>query len=469
MDALLNFAQPWAYVLVAIIAAAESAAFIGLVLPGEATMLLAGVLVYQGRASLPLMLLIGAAGAIAGDSIGYAVGRFIGPRLRRGGFGRRIGLERWERGEAYLRARGARAVLIGRFVGVLRALMPAIAGSAGIPYGSFFLYSVLGAVVWVTAFILLGVAAGGSWHVVERFAGRASLVLAGIVVVGVGLAVVARWLQGHLEVLRGWRAAVLARPAVKRLVIRWRPQVDWMARRLDPTDRFGLYLTCGAGVAVAGAALFGGLLENVLENDDAVIIDRPVLRWVVLHREPVLDAVMVVVTSLGGAPFVSFTFGVAALIAYRRTGQRRWVIFLATTMVGALVLDDVVKGLVDRPRPTFRPLVEAAGSSFPSGHATTAAALCAAVAYLVTRRRSWRPSVTIWTVAIGLAVLIAFSRVYLGIHWPTDTLGGLALGGFWTAVTATAVKVMVAPSVAQGIDAGTAPRDECSRDGGTPM
>ncbi|MDQ3662692.1 MAG: bifunctional DedA family/phosphatase PAP2 family protein [Actinomycetota bacterium] len=457
MDVLLNLAQPWAYVLIAIIAAAESAAFIGLFLPGEATMLLAGVLVYQGRASLSVMLLVGWAGAIAGDSAGYALGRFLGPRLMRGRLGRRAGLERWERAQAYLRARGARAVLIGRFVGVLRALMPAIAGSARLPYRSFVLYSVTGAVVWVTAFILLGVAAGGSWYVIERFAGRASLILAGLLAVAVVLTVVARWLQGHLGVLRGWREDFLTRPVVRRLITRRQPQIDWLAKRLDPTERFGLYLTLGFALTVAGGALFGGLLDNVLDHEDAVVIDRPVLTWVVLHREPVLNAVMVVITSLGGAPFVSFVFGVAALIVYRRTGRRRWVVFLATTMVGALVLDDVVKGLVGRPRPDFRPLVEAAGSSFPSGHATAAAATCAAVAYVITRHRSWRPSVTIWTVAAGFAVLIAFSRVYLGVHWPTDILGGLALGGFWTAVTATAVKVMTATSAPEAANAGTAP------------
>ncbi|MDQ3751800.1 MAG: bifunctional DedA family/phosphatase PAP2 family protein [Actinomycetota bacterium] len=454
MGVLLDLAQPWAYVLIAIIAAAESAAFIGLVLPGEATMLLAGVLVYEGRASLPLMLVVGCAGAIAGDSVGYAVGRYFGPRLMRGRLGRRVGLERWERAQTYLRARGARAVLIGRFVGVLRALMPAIAGSAGLPYRSFVLYSVMGASLWVTAFILLGVAAGGSWHVVERFAGRASLILAGLLVVGLGLAVIARWLQGHLHVLREWREGFLGQSAVKRFVTRWKPQIDWLARRLDPAEHFGLYLTLGFGLAVAGAALFGGLLENVLDNEDTVVIDRPVLDWVVLHREPVLNTVMLVITALGGAPFVSFVFVVATLFVYRRTRQRRWVIFLATTMVGALVLDDVVKALVDRPRPNFRPLVEAAGSSFPSGHATAAAATCAAIAFLLTRYRSWRPSVTIWTVAAGVAALIAFSRVYLGVHWPTDILGGLALGGFWTAVTATAVRVLTSSPAPQDRNGG---------------
>ncbi|MBA2273030.1 MAG: bifunctional DedA family/phosphatase PAP2 family protein [Actinobacteria bacterium] len=459
MDVLLDLTQPWAYVLIAIIAAAESAAFIGLLLPGEATMLLGGVLVYQGRASLSLMILVGCAGAIVGDSVGYAIGRSLGPSLMRGRLGRRIGLERWKRAQAYLRARGARAVLIGRFVGVLRALMPAIAGSAGLPYRSFVVYSVTGAVVWVTAFILLGVAAGGSWHVVERYAGEASLLLAGLVVVGVGLTLVARWLQGHLDVLRGLREDFLTRPAVKRFITRWRPQIDWLARRLDPTERFGLYLTFGFALAVAGAALFGGLLDNVLGNEDAVVIDRPVLHWVVSHREPVLNTVMVVITALGGAPFVSFVFVLAAVIIYRRTGQRRWVIFLATTMAGALVLDDVVKRLVDRPRPHWRPLVEASGSSFPSGHATTAAATCAAIAYLLTRHRDWRPSVTIWTVAAGVAVLIAFSRVYLGVHWLTDILGGLALGGFWTAVTATAVRVMTTSATSKGGGAGAVPHD----------
>ena len=458
MDVLLDLAQPWAYVLIGIIAAAESAAFIGLVLPGEATMLLAGVLVYQGRASLALMLLVGCVGAIVGDSLGYAAGRYFGPRLMRGGLGRRVGLERWERAQTYLRARGARAVLIGRFVGVLRALMPAIAGSAGLPYRSFVLYSVMGASLWVTAFILLGVAAGGSWHLVERFAGRASLILAGLLALGLILMVIARWLQGHLDVLREFRGGFLARPAVKRFVTRWKPQIDWLARRLDPAERFGLYLTLGFASAVVGAALFGGLLENVLDNEDTVVIDRPVLYWVVLHREPVLNTVMLVITALGGAPFVSFVFGAAALIVYRRTGQRRWVIFLATTMVGALVLDDVVKALVDRPRPNFRPLVEAAGSSFPSGHATTAAATCAAIAFLLTRYRKWRPSVTIWTVAAGIAALIAFSRVYLGVHWPTDILGGLALGGFWTAVTATAVRV-IPSSGPMGDSNGVGPPD----------
>src|SRR6266511_4048470 len=102
--------------------------------PRETAMLLGGFLAFQGRVNLAVMMAAGAAGAVVGDSIGYEIGRRFGEPLKHSRLGRRVGQDRWARGEAYLRAKGGRAVFLGRFVGVLRALVPALAGMSRMPY-----------------------------------------------------------------------------------------------------------------------------------------------------------------------------------------------------------------------------------------------------------------------------------------------------------------------------------------------
>lgn len=129
LPVLVGLASPWAYLLVGLLAAAESAALIGLVLPGETAMLLGGFLAFQGHVRLGWMAAAAAAGAIAGDQLGYLLGRLLGPRLRGSRLGRLVGPDRWARAEAFVRARGGRAVFVGRFGG------PAGAGPGACRHG----------------------------------------------------------------------------------------------------------------------------------------------------------------------------------------------------------------------------------------------------------------------------------------------------------------------------------------------
>src|SRR6266511_5207207 len=139
-----SLASPWAYIVLALLAAAESAAFVGLAIPGETAMLLGGFLAYQGRVDLGVMMAAGAVGAVVGDSVGYEIGRLFGEPLKRSRLGRRVGQDRWARAEAYLRAKGGRAVFLGRFVGLLRALVPALAGMSRLPYRTFLPWNLAG-------------------------------------------------------------------------------------------------------------------------------------------------------------------------------------------------------------------------------------------------------------------------------------------------------------------------------------
>src|ERR671931_2445991 len=177
LDTAARLASPWAYVILGLLAAAESAAFVGLAIPGETAMLLGGFLAYQGRVNLGVMMAAGALGAVAGDSVGYQLGRVFGEPLEHSRLGRKVGPDRWARGEAYLRERGGRAVFLGRFVGLLRALVPALAGMARMPYRTFLPWNAAGGSIWAPAFVLLGYLAGSSYRQGERAPGPARLPL----------------------------------------------------------------------------------------------------------------------------------------------------------------------------------------------------------------------------------------------------------------------------------------------------
>ncbi|MDQ0632865.1 membrane-associated protein [Arthrobacter pascens] len=184
VDGILNVPPVLAYVVVACLVFAEDALFIGFILPGETAAVLGGVVASRGNVQLWLMMVLVVLAAVVGDSVGYEVGKHFGPRfldlpvLRK----RRRKLEE---AQDFLRRRGGAAVFLGRFVAFFRAVMPALAGTARMPYLRFLAFNVAGGIVWGTGFVLLGFLAGNSYETVAKAAGR------DIAVVVVLLAVIA--------------------------------------------------------------------------------------------------------------------------------------------------------------------------------------------------------------------------------------------------------------------------------------
>ncbi|MFF1822358.1 DedA family protein [Kribbella sp. NPDC058245] len=153
----------WFYVIAGGLACAEAAVMAGLVFPGETALLVAGFAAHQGWIALWPMVAVAVFSAAVGDSIGYEVGRRLGPGLRSSRLGRRVGADRWRRGDDFLQRYGGRAVLLGRFTAVLRALMPGMAGMAAMPYLRTFLpWNAAGALIWGAGCVLLGYAFAAS-------------------------------------------------------------------------------------------------------------------------------------------------------------------------------------------------------------------------------------------------------------------------------------------------------------------
>ncbi|TYK48992.1 DedA family protein [Actinomadura decatromicini] len=159
------------YLIIAALVFAEAALFVGFVFPGETAIVVGGVLAQQGTLSLPLLLVIAVVAAVVGDSVGYEIGRRYGPRLLDVKAMRRH-RAKVASAQGLIRRRGAFAVFIGRFTALLRALMPALAGSSRLPYPKFLVFNIIGGVTWVVTFTLGGYFAGAAFEHTAQLAGR---------------------------------------------------------------------------------------------------------------------------------------------------------------------------------------------------------------------------------------------------------------------------------------------------------
>ena len=193
----------------------------------------------------------------------------------------------------------------------------------------------------------------------------------------------------------------------------------------------GIFLVVGAIIAVAATVAFASLAENVLEGGTQAF-DVAILEWLHGHQSKALTAVMVEMTYLGTGTVVIVVVGVAALFLWHTEHKHSARLLLAAT-IGNILLNGALKLVYHRPRPSvFTWQTSAVSSSFPSGHAMSATVVYGTVAYLLMRlqKHHWAKMLTL-AGAILLILLICLTRLYLGVHYPSDVLGGIIVGLAW--------------------------------------
>ena len=187
MESVLTAPPVLIYLVVAALVFAEDALFVGFVIPGETAAVLGGVAAGRGTVGLTLMLLAVVLAAILGDSVGYEVWRTMGPRLLRARMLDRH-RDRIDTARGLLVRRGSVAVFLGRSVAFFRAVMPALAGMAQMPYRRFLVANAAGGIVWGVATVLLGYLAGNSYERVEKAFGRGAALVLAVVLIALAVA-----------------------------------------------------------------------------------------------------------------------------------------------------------------------------------------------------------------------------------------------------------------------------------------
>jgi membrane-associated phospholipid phosphatase len=221
------------------------------------------------------------------------------------------------------------------------------------------------------------------------------------------------------------------------LAVRW--------RRLRGGVPSALYLLGAAVVLLVVLVGVGLLLVKLLHDDPLGRADAAVSRWFAARRSGGLNDLTFLIAELGGT--LTITILAVLTVAASAFAWRRWrePLLVAVAVAGEVTIFLAVTMLVDRPRPPVGQLDEAPPtSSFPSGHTAAAIVLYGALAVLAHERA--RSALVRWlflTLAVALPVLVAVSRVYRGMHFPSDVLGGVMLGGFWLLATVRGIRLGV--------------------------
>ena len=196
---------------------------------------------------------------------------------------------------------------------------------------------------------------------------------------------------------------------------------------------FGIFILAGAAIAIAGTWGFASLAGHVTSGG-TLAFDDAVLRWLGDRRMPTLDAVMLDITALGTSSVVTMVVGVAALFLWLNKHKHSAILLLVATF-GGVLLNNLLKAGFGRPRPDVIPWgAKATFYSFPSGHAMSAAVVYSTVAYLAARlQRTHAARLALMLVAALVILLICVSRLYLGVHYPSDVIAGVIVGLAWAA------------------------------------
>lgn len=434
----------WAGLAVFLAALAESLAVVGLIVPGALIMFGVGALIAMGALELWTTMAWAAAGAVAGDGISYWLGHHYRERLRSlWPFRRYPGLI--GRGEAFFQRHGGKSVLLGRFVGPMRPMIPAVAGMLGMPPLRFYAVNLLSALAWAPVYIFPGVVFGVSLKLAGAVAARlAAMFVALVLSLWAAISAIKRlvlWLPPRiyraLTMLQAWAASEPYPGWARKVVV----------ELLDPARPASRALLLLAAVLILGAWGFLGVLEDVVTGDPLVRVDSAVYHLLQGFRTPLADTVMIGLTELGDA---AVTFAVVTAVAPWLIWRRAWA--AAAYWLGAagfaalLVL--ALKASLRLPRPVPLPYDGPYGFGFPSSHATMGLVIYGFLGVLLARELSARGRWLVFSVVVPLIGLIAFSRLYLGAHWLSDVLGGLAFGTAWVALLGIAYLRHPAPVLA---------------------
>jgi membrane protein DedA with SNARE-associated domain/membrane-associated phospholipid phosphatase len=432
----------WTYLLVGLMAFLETGAFVGLIAPGEFTILVGGVVAGQGRIDVMALIALVWACAVAGDVTSYFLGRRLGRGfMERHGPKVKITHERLEQVEGFFERHGGKAILIGRFVGLVRAVAPFLAGSSRMPLRRFIPYDVVGAGLWGTIFVLLGYIFWHSFDQVASIAKKGALALGLVIALAFGIYAAVKWLRvedNRRKALSWVEEQPLLRPLLP-LARRVKGPAVFAWNRLTPGE-LGLELTTLLMASGLGWFVFIGYW-HIFTIKRFTIGDLRALKISDDLHNGTLVAVAKVLTTLGSLPVTgAVVLATAVFLALRR--RIADALALAAGMGLTVWAVHWAKDAVDRPRP-LHPLVSTMDQSYPSGHAAYVIAYVVVAVTLARMFPRWTGRIGLVGAAVALVVLIGLTRMYLRAHFFSDVIGGFGLATGLFALCAIVALVVV--------------------------
>jgi membrane protein DedA with SNARE-associated domain/membrane-associated phospholipid phosphatase len=420
-----------------LVAFCDAVVILGFAVPAAPILFAVGTLIGLGTIDATYAVLSAAAGAFCGDGISYLFGHHYGNRLRRmWPFSRH---PEWiDQGEVFFRRHGLKGIVIARYVGAVRPLVPAIAGMLKMRPLRYALPSGFASITWALIFIAPGWIFGASIELFSAIAGRLAMVLGILLAVLLLIYFLTTWLYR-------WFAPRTASMLERALAWSHRHPVlgRFSEALIDPNRPESASLALLAMLLIAAGWAFFSLLFALPGKDQPLPLDLSVHHALFALRTPLADHLMAMLAALGDwqvlAPASTLVF---AWLLWRRRRVAAWH-WLAALGFG-LALVAALGFLLDLPKPPAATAV--AGFSFPSGPVTMATVVYGFFAVLIAREMPGRKRAWPYVLAGLLVALVGFARLYFGAHWLSDVSGGILLGMGWIALLGLAYRRRVTRS-----------------------
>lgn len=427
----------WGYLIAFLAAILETTIGIGLILPGSTIILFLGALSGQGYLDPARLIGFAVAGAIIGDNINFYLGRKYGARWLKGGFWL-LNTDHIEKARQFMDAHGAKSIFLGRFIPSVKEIVPFIAGSVGMKQKTFMFWNALGGIGWGFEWVFAGYIFSQALQLAEVWLSRAGLFIAFLVIFGI-IIYFFKWLLARkgkqflsifASFMRSIKAAVVKNERVALWIQKHPRSISFLKTRFDTSVFSGLPLTLLTLSFVYVAALFGGIVEDLITSDTIVAVDIRIANLLSALRTETLTEVFTWITLLGKYQIILafMAVSVALLWLWRKL---YYILPLMTAVAGSEAFTYLGKLAFHRARPEAALYAEHS-FSFPSGHATIAVAFYGFAGYLIARAtQRWNRKVNTFFATMIVIAAIGFSRIYLGEHYLSDVWSGYLVGAMW--------------------------------------
>ncbi len=417
----------------------ESIAFVGVFIPGSIFVIFGGFLAAQGYLNFLDLVWFVAAGAILGDGLSYYLGtrgvRFFKAENRF------LKISLLERGKNFFKRHGNKSVFWGRFVGPIRPIIPFVAGLSEMGAQAFLFWNITSAFAWSIVFLSLGYFFGNALSVIQTWVSKSSLFIIGVAIVCGLLWFAVKRSRNFSKTIHSlfisFTSGLAHNSEVKGVVSKYEWLVKFLKKKFDLKKFSGLPFTT-LGVAFTYILLlFVGIVQAVVTSTPIVDIDVFLVRLMLTFYDPVLLNIFIWITRLANVGVI-FMALILATIIFWCVKKPIYAYSLWLTVVGSELFAFLGKILVHRMRPVGFSFYREATFSFPSFHAAVAVAFYGFLVYALLKKVTlWHYRMTIIFAGVLLVFLIGLSRMYLGVHFLSDVLGGYSMGLLWLIIGIT--------------------------------
>ncbi len=430
MDLLVDYVQPltnwlqqnphWSLFITFIISLAESLAIIGSIVPGSVTMTAIGILAGSGIMRVDLTLLAAVLGAVAGDSLSYTLGYVYSERL----------VDIWpfnkypkwlQYGKDFFAMHGGKSVLIGRFIGPLRSIIPVIAGILHMKHWHFLIANVLSAIGWALLYVMPGVVIGAAGHELSAESATRLFILILILLAGIWmLSLMVKWLVSKLNSLLNQNLHALW------IRLKRRSLFAKLCKVITPKNEENHYTTASfALIALFCLFCFLVLMGLTIQGQWINFINVPVHLFLQSFHTLVLEAFFIFCTQLTSTLTLIGLFLIcSSWFIYHK--KPRIIIYLSSLIIFTYLFAQLLSYCINMPRPTGL-VVMMPGSSFPATHLMIATAFYGFMLFYINTIHSLFTN-TLKTFVFTILGLSGLGALYLGDYWLTDVLAAYFSG-----------------------------------------